>query len=599
MSQPTTNRDVLDQFERRLYDDVSIDEPWDLLEEFATLNRVSGSDDEVAAADYICDRLDANGITYRRHEPELYISQPHSATIETIDREFEPGPVKTVSFSASTTVSGPVEYVGSAGGDLLEDEEEDDAREPYHDVGDLSGRIALTKAGSLSIRAVRKLSEKGAIGVIAIHKHDREPHNGIATPIWGGAPRYDEREKIPDVPIANVNSPDGETLREWAESDAGLELELSTDLTTDWMECPVVVAEIEGEAAPNNDDFVLLHGHYDSWYVGVTDNATGDAGLLEAARVFEQHSDELERNLRIAWWPGHSTGRYAGSTWYADQFAQELAERCVAQVNMDSPGAKDATEYTDMSCWTPEAHELVGDAIDDVTGAPYEEQFPYRAGDYSFDNLGITGFFMLSSNIPAEIREERGYHPVGGCGGNSDAWHVSTDTLEKAGENELLRDIRLYVISVARVLNAGVLPFDHARTAAKLREAVQRYDEVAGEQFDFSPTLDRLDALEAEIEAFQDAAEAGEIDARTANDTITSLSRVLTRLYLVERGQFEQDPATGREPFPRFSVARKFEVVDGDEVGFVETQLTREQNTVVGELERARSIVADATGGGA
>ncbi|GAB7013254.1 M28 family peptidase [Halolamina salina] len=597
MSQPTTDRGVLDQFEQRLYDEVSIDEPWDLLEEFATLNRVSGSDDEVAAADYVCDRLDANGVTYRRHEPELYISQPHGATIETIGKEFEPGPIKTVSFSASTTVSGPVEYVGSAGGDLLE--EEDDPREPYHDVGDLSGRIALTKAGSLSIRAVRKLSEKGAIGVIAIHKHDREPHNGIATPIWGGAPRYDEREKIPDVPIANVNSPDGETLREWAESDEGLEIELSTDLTTDWMECPVVVAEIEGEADPENDDFVLLHGHYDSWYVGVTDNATGDAGLLEAARVFEQHSDELDRNLRIAWWPGHSTGRYAGSTWYADQFAQELAERCVAQVNMDSPGAKDATEYTDMSCWTPEAHDLVGDAIDDVTGAPYEEHFPYRAGDYSFDNLGITGFFMLSSNIPAEIREERGYHPVGGCGGNSDAWHVSTDTLEKAGEDELLRDIRLYVISVARVLNADVLPFDHARTAAKLREAVQRYDEAAGDRFDFSPTLNRLDALKAEIEAFQDAAEAGEIDATTANDTITSLSRVLTRLYLVERGQFEQDPATGREPFPRFSVARKFEVVEGDEVGFVETQLTREQNTVVGELERARSIVADAMGGGA
>ena len=597
MSQPTSNRDALDQFERRLSDEVSIDEPWDLLEEFSTLERVSGSDDEAAAADYICDRLHANGISYKRHEPELYISQPHDATIETIDREFEPGPVKTVSFSASTTVSGSVEYVGSAGGDLLDDD--DDPREPYHDVGDLTGKIALTRAGSLSIRAVSTRSEKGAISLIAIHEHDREPHNGIATPIWGGAPRYDEREKIPDVPIANVTDPDGETLKEWAESEEGLELELSTDLTTDWMECPVVVAEIEGEADPDNDDFLLLHGHYDSWYVGITDNATGDAGLLEAARVFDEHSDELDRNLRVAWWPGHSTGRYAGSTWYADEFAQELAENCVAQVNMDSPGAKDATEYTDMSCWTPEAHELVGDAIDDVTGAPYEEHFPYRAGDYSFDNLGITGFFMLSSNIPAEIREERGYHPVGGCGGNSDAWHVSTDTLEKAGEDELLRDIRLYVVSVARVLNADVLPFDHAQSAAKLREAVEGYDAAAGDQFDFSPTLDRLDALEAEIEAFNEAAEAGEIDAETANDAITSLSRVLTRLYLVERGQFEQDPATGREPFPRFSVARKFEVVDGDAVGFVRTQLTREQNTVVGELERARSIVADATGGGA
>jgi len=217
---------------------------------------------------------------------------------------------------------------------------------------------------------------------------------------------------------------------------------------------------------------------------------------------------------------------------------------------MDSPGAKDATEYTDMSCWCPEAHGLVGETIDDVTGAPYAEQFPFRAGDYSFDNLGITGFFMLSSNIPAEERERRGYHGVGGCGGNSDAWHVSTDTLEKAGEEELLRDIRVYVTAVARVLNADVLPFDHARSAAKLQEAVDAYAGVAGDQFDFSPTLDRLETLETELEAFQSAAEAGEIDPETANETIKSLSRVLTRLYLVQRGQFEQDPATNREPFP-------------------------------------------------
>jgi hypothetical protein len=595
MSQHTTNREALDTVEKRLVDAISFDEPEELLQEFSTLTRLSGTEDESAAADYICDRLAAHDIAFERHTPELYISQPHGATIKTLNKEFEPGPVKTVSFSESTTVSGSVEYVGTAGGDLLDDD--DGPQEPYHEIGDLAGKIALTRTGSLSIRAVSTLAEKGAIGVIAIHKHDREPHNGIATPIWGGAPRYDERDQIPDVPIANVNQPDGETLIEWAESNEGLEIELSTDLTTDWMECPVVVAEIEGQADPDNDDFVLLHGHYDSWYVGITDNATGDAGLLESARVFAEQSENLERNLRVAWWPGHSTGRYAGSTWYADEFAQELANNCVAQVNMDSPGAKDATEYTDMSCWCPEAHELVGDAIDDVTGAPYTEQFPFRAGDYSFDNLGITGFFMLSSNIPAAERERRGYHGVGGCGGNSDAWHVSTDTLEKAGKDELLRDIRLYVTAVARVLNANVLPFDHARTAAKLREAVEGYAATAGEQFDFGPTTNRLDALEDELRDFQTAAEDGTVDRTTANDTITSLSRVLTRLYLVERGQFEQDPATSREPFPRYSVAGKFEIVDGDEARFVATQLKREQNTVVGELERARSLVADAMGG--
>jgi N-acetylated-alpha-linked acidic dipeptidase len=587
MSEAITDRSALSDVERRVVDEISIDEPWDLLEEFSELDRLSGTEDERRAAEYLTGRLDAFGVDHQRFDPELYISQPHDASIRTINKTFEPGIVKTVGFSASTTVQAEVEYVGTASSDLVDDGEAG-PREPFAELDDLEGRIALVDGGSFSIGATTVLEEKGAGGVIAIHEHRREPHDGIATPVWGGAPPYDQRERIPDVPIANVTKHDGGILREWAESESGLELELSTDLTTDWMECPIVEARIEGEADPDNDDFLLLHGHYDSWYVGITDNATGDAGMLELARVFAEHADQLERDVRICWWPAHSTGRYAGSTWYTDEHALEIAEHCVAQVNMDSPGAKDSAEYTDMSCWTPEAHELVTDTIDDVAGIPSAEQFPPRAGDYSFDNIGVTGFFMLGSNIPKEIRDERGYHPVGGCGGNSDAWHVSTDTLDKAGKDELVRDIRIYAVSILRVLNAEVLPFDHARYADRLVEVVEEYDEAAGESFDFEPTLAELRDLRDEFESFRERAESDEIEAETVNDAITELSRTLTRLYLVEDGQFEQDPATSRNPVPRYDPANDFARVDGDEARFLQVQLKRAQNETVHELRRAR-----------
>jgi hypothetical protein len=590
MSQQVANGEALDDLESRVVEEISIEEPWALLEEFSDLERVSGSADERKAAAYLTDRLEALGVAHERYDPELYISQPHDAELRALGREFEPGPTKTVSFAASGTVSGPVRDVGSAGGDLLGSD--DDPHEPYHDVGDLTGDIALTAAGSLSIRAMNVLEAKGAAGIVAIHQHDREPHNGIATPVWGGAPRLDEKGKIPDVPIVNVNRPDGETLREWTKSEAGLELELSTDLTTDWMACPVVIAEIEAGAA-ETEDFALLHGHYDSWYVGVTDNATGDAGLLELARTLDAHADELQRNLRVAWWPGHSTGRYAGSTWYAQQFALDLAEHCIAHMNMDSPGAKDATEYTDMSCWAPEANDLAGGAIEDIAGASHAEHHPHRAGDYSFDNLGITGLFMLSSNIPTAERERRGYHAVGGCGGNSNAWHLSTDTTEKAGEAELLRDIRVYAVSLLRILNADVLPFDHAYAVRRLVEHVEAYDDAAGEDFDFEPTLAELHALAPEIEAFQDAARENRIDAQIANETITSLSRVLTRLNLVQRGPFEQDPAVSRDPIPRLAPAKKFPILEGDDVRFLRRQLQRQQNAIVRELREARELLPD------
>ncbi len=597
MSHQIPEPSALSDFERRLVDTVSTEEPWALLERFSELERVSGSADERAAADYITDRLDAFGVDYERYEPELYISQPGEAALRVADTPFEAEPVKTVSFSASGEFSGELVSVGDAtrsavGTDAAESSQYHalDVSEPYADLtaSDVAGKFALTATGALSISAIEALQEKGAAGIVSIHPHEREPHSGIATWIWGGAPPYDQREDGPEIPVVNVRKPDGEHLKEVAQRRDGVEVEIETEVTTDWMACPIVVAEIEA-GGTDTDEFALLHGHYDSWFVGITDNATGDAGLLECARVFDKFADELDRNLRIAWWPGHSTGRYAGSTWYADEFALDIAENCVAHVDMDSPGAADSAEYTDMACWMPAAHGVVTETIDDVTGAPWAENRPRRAGDYSFNNIGVTGMFTLSSNIPAAEREHRGYHPVGGCGGNSDAWHLSTDTLDTAGREELQRDIRMYAVLLARVLTADVLPFDHERSLRRHVEIVEEYQTVTGEQFDFQPTLDALSSLRAAVEQFYDRVTDGEIDSAVANETITRLGRTCTRLNFTSDGQFEQDPARSRQPYPKYAAATAFDRLDpdSDEARFLRLQLRREQNEVVRRLELA------------
>ena len=595
MAQEISNQDSPDTFESELIEEVSIDEPWALLDEFRHLERVSGTEDERRAAEYLTNRLEAFGVEYERFDPELYISQPHDASVKVRGEEFGPDPVKTVAFSASTTVGGDLVYVGEAnqsdvGGSDDSQYHAVNVTRPYRDVGNLSGKIALTAAGSLSIRATRVLEEKGAAGVIAIHQHEREPHSGIATPVWGGAPPLDGKDRIPDVPIVNVTKPDGEKLREYAEAEETHHVTLETNLTTDWMECPIIEARIEGSAGDNTDDFVLLHGHYDSWAVGIADNATGDAGLLELARVFEKHADELERNLRIAWWPGHSTGRYAGSTWYADEYAIDLVENCVAHVDMDSPGAKGSTEYVDMACWMPEMHDVVASAIEDATDAPYRENRPRRAGDYSFNNLGLSGAFTLSSNIPSNVRETMRWHPVGGCGGNADAWHLSTDTIDKAGKPELLRDIRMYAVLLSRLLRKDVLPINHERNLDRHVTILEEYDDLAGDDFDFEPTLEVLSNLKGEVSEFYTAIEGGDVDPAVANERIKDLSRTLTRLSFTSEGQFEQDPAYNRPPYPRFEDVSLFteldEEADKNEYRFLQIQLQRAQNDAVHELKQ-------------
>jgi hypothetical protein len=578
----------LDGFERELYDAISSEEPWGLIEAFADLERVSGSADETRAAEYITDRLETHGIEYERYDPELWLSIPHDATIRAtapVEETFDA--VKTISFSQDATVSGEVAYVEAPEAESMEDVLGGGIGEIEQD---LEGKIVLLETMSIAIDTIETLEAEGAAAFVGIHPHEEEPHEGIATPVWGAQPEPGNEDKLPDIPIANVSQSVGDHLIDLA-TDGGLEVELSTDLTTDWFECPVVVAEITGEADPDEDDFVLLHGHYDSWYQGVTDNATGDAGLLECARVFDEHRDRLDRNLRVAWWPGHSTGRYAGSTWFVDEFATDLAERCVAQLNMDSPGVADATEFEDMVMWMAEADSLCRSAIEDVCGKTATENRPVRAGDYSFNNLGISGLFMLSSNIPTEVREERGYHPVGGCGGNSNAWHLSTDTLEKADPDVLVRDIRIYAVALARLLTDDVLPLDHRHTVARHKEYIQEYDEAADEHFDLSPVLETLEAVEADVDAFYDAVEDGTVPAEAANETIKQLSRRLVRLDFTSEGQFQQDPASSRPPYPRLEPASRLPELEGDEYRFQRTHLKRARNAAVYELRRVSDAV--------
>ena len=554
-----------------IVDAVDADEPWRLVERFADLERVSGTDDERSAAAYVTDRLDQFGVGHEVFKPELYLSTPHSASVDTGDG-WTAASAKTVSFSADGTAQGELVYV--------ENDDEMESIEAMLSVSlaglpaDLSGKVVMSES-IIPISAIAELADRGAEAFVGIHPHEREPHEGIVTPVWGGAPPYDERALIPDLLVANVSASDGHELRERAAE--GTEVTVAAETTTEWQTAPLVLATIEGEAAPENDEFVLAHGHYDSWHVGVTDNATGDAALLELARVLDEHSEALRRDVWVAWWPGHSTGRYAGSTWFTDEFAVDLVERCVAHVNIDSPGVADATAYDERVKWMASVEDVAAETIEDVTGKDTATFRPARAGDYSFNNLGIPGM-SLQSSIPESIREQRGYHPVGGSGGHADAWHLTTDTIEKADPEVLERDTAVYTLATAR-LSRAVRPADPIRTIDRLASTAAEYD--AASTFDLGPVRDELDALEDTTTALLD-------DAEGYPQTADRLVKALTRLNFVTEGQFEQDPAEGRPPLPRLAPVERLPELDGDDARFLELQLQRARNGVVAELRRLR-----------
>ena len=52
--------------EAEILESISTDEPWSLLEEFSQLTRLSGSEDEAKAAQYITDKLEVTISEYIR-----------------------------------------------------------------------------------------------------------------------------------------------------------------------------------------------------------------------------------------------------------------------------------------------------------------------------------------------------------------------------------------------------------------------------------------------------------------------------------------------------------------------------------------------------
>ncbi len=561
---------------------ISMDEPQKLLARFAALTRESGTADEHAAGEYIAERLRALGVPVTVHRPDLFLSIPErselrlkpAGTGEEVIRSRPPA------FALSTNgeeIAGELCYVPSkyAGGtgELFDTPAAASAELASDPV---AGKIVLTEGYSMP-GTVNAFERRGAAGQIYVHPGS-DIHEGICTSIWG-APTPESLPRKPRTPVVCVNAPDGARLAAIA-SNGGARVAIRTWLREGWAPCLVPVAEVNGTDDP--DEFLLVHGHYDSWYVGIGDNAVGDAALLELARVLHGLRSRLKRSVRVAWWPGHSTGRYAGSTWYADCFADDLDEWCIAHLNIDSPGCADATAYEEVM-WMAEAAALCREAIADAVGEPATGMRPLRAGDYSFNQIGPTAFYMLLSNIPIAERRRRGYYAVGGNGG-SPTWHTPNDLPPVASLPILQRDLEVYLTTIVRVLNAPLHPFEYGAAIDEIAAAVAGYRDRAAGAVDLAPLVHDLGRLREAVARWRPDAEraAGQdaVQRRRANATLRRLARILVPLNYARGERFDHDPAVKLPVVPRLEIAARLADAPPDRKPFLKTALVRERNKV-------------------
>ena len=552
------------------------------VEYLSTLQRHAGTEDEAKAFRYIADQCRAAGIEdVREYAFDAFLSFPIKGTL-TIEG-IGPVKVKTRAFATSTNgreVSGEIVFVPTKGGTALFS---GDGSHDYDDL-DVRGKIVISDRGRPD--TILAAGRAGALCHIHYWASDEDAiHEQITTTIWG-TPTPETIGRLPIIPSLGVTRNDGLRIAEAAKP-GGLRGTFSTVVQTEWRRVPIVVAHISGTYS---DDFAFANGHVDSWYYGTTDNATGNAACLELARIAWLARDELARGVRIAWWTGHSQGRYAGSAWYADNFWEDLHEHAVININIDSPGAKGATRY-DVVTMGAETERFGTEMIRVLTGQHAEAERPTRAGDQSFWGPGMPSLYMLLSNLPKEQ-----WAAVGGCGMNW-WWHTESDTIETADRDVLALDVRIYAATLARFCGRPVLPFTLADAAREIDDLLAQYEQQAAGRFDLTPARARAaeairatEALDARARALIEAnASPDDPEARAVVAAQKAVTRALVPLRYTAGNRFDHDPAM---PAPALQLLRDLPLLvtlppESDGARFLTTALVRKRNAVCAALREA------------
>ncbi len=550
------------------------------------VDRTSGSAGERQAFDYLARKLAEYGIKHTEEDIRIFLSWPGRAELRL------PGQESAIT-GKTPVFAWPTPPEGLEGEVVMAPAITTRADASLAFGPEVRGRIAVVPGAVAAEAALLAARNAGALAVIQIDEMEKL-HEDIATSIWG-TPTTESAARIPTLPFICIRKSDGDKLKA-SPAASGAKVRLVTEVTRGWRSIPIVVADVPGRTA----DFVMITTHVDAWYRGMTDTAGSVASILDMARVLQKHQRELERGVRFAWWTGHSFGRYAGSTWYTDRHWNDLDEHCVAYTNLDGPGrrgsrvdAVSAGGWPGMAEYSREfATRLTGKQVPAGRGGsrPFR---PGRDSDSSYQGIGVPFF---SIGVPGPPQGHPDVEPVG----RISYWHAEDDTFDKLDMKALALDTQYRVAQLYDLATMKVLPHRIGPIAAAYVQALKDLEKPAQGTFDLAPATTAADALAQAATMLDQAAKPTEPGRIAAfNRLVVRLSHRLNSTLYTKAGRFDQDPATDMPIFPLLARVKELPTLpaDGDEFGFLQTELLRARNAVVATLREAAADIDAYLGG--
>ncbi|HLG63575.1 MAG TPA: M28 family metallopeptidase [Ktedonosporobacter sp.] len=560
--------------------------------------RLSGTEDERKAFEYIASMLRQCGV-----EPTLYtgyglISLPISAQLRAGQKELR---AITHAMAVSTPEEGlqlSAVYVGSGGAESYASR-------------NVQGKAVIIDGIAMPAK-VLTAQRAGAAACIFVNQ-DEHVHEMIVSSIWG-SPTPENRHQLPHIPVISLGKEDGDTLRDMfdagqpvaprfivgvASTEQEVAVRLRTQVSTRWTQIPTLIAQVDGQAGGKDEQgkFILFSGHVDSWHYGAMDNGSANATMLETLRAVLPYRHTFRRGLRLAFWSGHSHGRYAGSTWYADNFWEDLEANCVAHINVDSVGGQNATVLSEAPTMA-EMQPCAAQVIQALTGIEYNGTRFSRAGDQSFQGHGIPSLFMSLSEQPPRAGDSAA-ELFGGSpaksGGLGWWWHTTEDTADKIDPALLVRDTQIYAAIIYHYLSTAILPLNIKLSADDLLQHLCAWQQKAGERFDLSMVVKRAEEVQQLATQLQTRLDNGADKLPPAtisqlNEIIQAAEKPLVRLNYTSSDPYAYDPALGQPPVPLLAPIDALVAAspESDTAHELLTLLVRRRNRVMHELAEAQ-----------
>jgi carboxypeptidase Q len=269
-------------------------------------------------------------------------------------------------------------------------------------------------------------------GVAAVLRDSNKPHALLNMTGVGG-----EKFDIGPIPNAFITGEGYRMIyRLLQRGPVELEMEITNTIGDGPFDVYNTVAEINGTEKP--DEVVILGAHLDSWDLGTgsTDNGTGSAAVMEAARALAKLNLKPKRTIRFVLFSGEEEG-LVGSKRYVEAHKDDL-EKISAVLVHDTGTGKVLTIGLHDNYQDREIVDKVLSPLGDLKLLEPSMVRTFGTDHASFDDAGVPGFWCVQDG--AEYNKTH---------------HSQSDTFDKVWKDDLNQGAQ---ILAAWAYNTAQLP---------------------------------------------------------------------------------------------------------------------------------------------